>query len=507
MPQLGFFLCRYATQFFSTIFQELNIEVYKARYLALEKECHAAKQQAAGSLQESRSNEVPDIFRQFVRGISIPDLEKEGADFMKGNEVITCLLDHIGAITKTGSRFPFKGCIKKIGSCWDCSKLGHVDEVDLLFVIDKDQVEINLANSSFSVIWCGKHCTPLEMLETFADNLDDFLANNYPQAGFQYSGYAATQYSGVRISGPAVTVLYQKNDLEEVDTISVDVTIALPFSCFDCGRTLHSDSQHWVKGLSKGIPKSINESLDLHLVPNLAENVWQPTTAHIEAELLHELETGSPAKKSHLLVKALIQTVDTFSFMNSLYGSDDGQRTLAEVTDALVCHLRAWADQTQLTTNQDQLRGLLNKCMRYAHTFLSTRHKVKYKELTKPHITVNKAAAKHSLLARVGPDDLKYKEIKYKNVFRLMDNVFEELAGTKSSVPHCISQNFANICKFSFWQIMVDRYPTMVSSIQRQYRILYEELFTRVGSESYYKSPIISIYDTGLINKGHKKTL
>ncbi len=462
----------------------LNVDLYKTHYLALEQKCHAAKHQAVATVEEPSFSDIPDIFKQFVCGISIPDLEKEGADFTKGNKVITSLVDHISAITKTDSKFPFKGSIKKIGSCWDCSKLGHVDEVDLLFVIDKDQVEIRQANNSFRVTWCDKYYTPRQLLDFFADNLDDFLADNYPPADFQYSGYAATQYSGVRISGPALTVLYQQTtDMEAVGMISVDVTVALPLSFYDCGRPLHCASQSWIKGLSKEIPKPINENLNVHLVPNLAENVWQPTTANIEAEILHELETDSPAKKSHLLIKALIQTVDTFAFMNNLHISDDSQMEPRGITDTLVCCLDdgGWTEP-----NQDQMRKLLNKCMRYAHTFLSPKHIVKHKELTKLHVAVNKAAAKHSLLARVDPEDLKCKEIKYKNVFRLMDNVFKELAGTKSLVQNCISDCFSNICKFSFCQTMVDRYPEMAISIQTQYRILHKELFTEVCSECYY---------------------
>ncbi len=169
----------------------------------------------------------------FLRGLSIPEFENDTANYARENYMRDTLLEHIRNVTTQNQNFLFEGHVEKIGSSWDGSKLRQVDEVDLLYVLSQTQVEIVEMDNTFSVKWGDKVCKPRELVEDFADSLERVLSDSPPK-NLQHGGYAAPEFSGVRLCGPAVTVLYQSKGDEASEKhgkgthISVDITLAVP---------------------------------------------------------------------------------------------------------------------------------------------------------------------------------------------------------------------------------------------------------------------------------------
>ncbi len=185
------------------------------------------------------SDKTLQLFRSYVEGISLSDLEKERAVFSSGHRIRSSILNRIYNRTEMNDEFPFRGRIEKIGSCWDGSKVGQLDEVDKLFILDPTQVIIIHADTDFQtvcVIYNGNEYSVCQLIRSFAKALEKALEGDTP-VGMQHNGFAASDFGGVRISGPAVTVLYgtktQCGSIQKGTMVSVDTTLAVPFKKAD----------------------------------------------------------------------------------------------------------------------------------------------------------------------------------------------------------------------------------------------------------------------------------
>ncbi len=178
-------------------------------------------------------------FSAYAEGISIADLEEEITNFKDGNAVQNSILRFISQRTERNQTFPLSGHITRIGSSWDGTKVGHLDEVDILYVLNKGQVVIipgkhgEVDIETFRVEWQRSKYTASELSELFANELDQALRTEPPE-GMEHNGYAAPRYSGIRVSGPAVTVLFRTatdiGPMKKGSMVSLDITLALPYS-------------------------------------------------------------------------------------------------------------------------------------------------------------------------------------------------------------------------------------------------------------------------------------
>ncbi len=139
-------------------------------------------------------------FSEYAEGISIADLEEEMTNFKDGNAVQNSILHFISQTTERNQAFPLCGHITAIGSSWDGTKVGHLDEVDILYVLNKDQVVIipgeQVDAETFRVAWKGSEYTASEFSELFANELDQALhLHTEPPQGMEHNGYAAPRYS------------------------------------------------------------------------------------------------------------------------------------------------------------------------------------------------------------------------------------------------------------------------------------------------------------------------
>ncbi len=441
------------------------------------------------AIPDSAEDERVRSFTMFLRGLSLPELETERANYRAGNSVRDTLLKHICDVTTENGGFPFTGCVKNIGSSWDGSKLHKVDEVDLLFVLSRSQIEVEESDSTIIVSWCNKVYKPRNIVEHFADSLEKVLAASQPEK-LQHGGYAAPEFSGVRLCGPAVTVLYKARNEEngvKGDTVSVDITLAVPLSCLRCAGSLQSALKEWNKKKLSEVNEPFNCCLDLHAVPNTANDRWQLSSALFEAELLNILGSQSTVRKAYLLLKALLHRVDKKAVHENIFGINAIE--LKEGSTLLSDKLLANIHDKSLSRDQ------LNRCMRYGHTLLPKDKCVLHGELEKEHISINNAASKHILLAEADPCDFAQEHIllaeadpsdfakdqNSKQVFHLMKQVVAKLVMPDFFVNHALQHHLTDhnllspeICKFSFRKFVVCNCEDLAIKLQCCYRMVLE---------------------------------
>ncbi len=434
------------------------------------------------SISDNEQDETVNNFRMFLRDLSIPELEKDRANFAIGNSVRDMLLKHIRDLTTDNENFHFDGRVEKIGSSWDGSKLHQVDEIDLLFVLSKKQIEIIENDTTVNVKWCDKVYRPRDLVEEFADSLESVLSGAQPKH-LEHGGYTAPDFSGVRLSGPAVTVLYraQGRDANEKGTsISVDITLAVPLTYLECAGALDLEVEEWKKKKLQQVNELISCCLDLHAVPNTASDRWQISSALFESELLNQLESESTVRKAYLLLKALLQRIDKKVLEENIFGIKDME--MGERTRELCDKLLAKIDKRSLCRDQ------LNRCMRYGHTLLPKDKSVLHGELEKEHVSINKAASKHILLDKARPNDFEVKHLKSEQVFWLMKQVIKQLVTPEVFVNHALQQLLVDhnlhspeICKFSFRKFWVCKCEALAVKLQSCYRMALEHCLSKVS--------------------------
>ncbi len=436
-------------------------------------------------IPDSKEDKTVGNFRRYLRSISVPELEKEKANYLVGNSVRDMLLKHISDVTTGNKDFLFEGRVEKIGSSWDGSKLHQVDEVDLLFVLNKTQIQIKESDNRVSVMWHDKAYKPHELVEHFADSLEKVLSCTQP-GNLQHGGYAAPEFSGVRLCGPAVTVLYQSHGENKIEKgnkkcdISVDITLAVPLSCLECAEALGSALIEWKESKLKQVNNPISCSLDLHAVPNTVSDRWQLSSALFESELLNQLESESTVRKVYLLLKALLHRIDKQVSQENVLGINEVE--MREGSTELCNKLLGNIVQKSLC------RDRLNRCMRYGHTLLPKDKSVLHGELEKEYVSINKAASKHILLAEADPSDFKVKLLKSKKVFMLMKQVIKELVASEVFVNHVLQQHLTGhnlqspeICKFSFRKFMVRKWEDLATKLQCCYRLVLQDFMSNVS--------------------------
>ena len=451
---------------------------FEDSYFQLIRALHKEMNAASISLENSTlPEEKLAQFRAYAEGISVADLEEEITNFKDGNEVRHRILRFIRQRTEENETFPLGGYITRIGSSWDGTKVGHLDEVDTLYVLHKDQVAIipgehgGIDRESFRVEWKGKKYTANEISELFANKLDQALGTEPPE-GMEHNGYAAPRYSGIRLSGPAVTVLFRTATdiglMEKGSMVSLDITLALPFS------HLPSDEENTIDGINAWFTTYIIstndkpiDAVEPHVIPCRVKNVWKPTTAYVEANALHELERHCALKRAHILLKCLMKRVDRFNCEHRLFQDEADEDGVDHSTMTSV----------EMGLDADQV----NLCMRYGHIFLSSREREWYNELEKKNISINAAAAKQILFQRVTRQDCMPGCVDESRTLWLLKEVLTEIAKPETLfIDNYIHHSFPPICKFSLRETLLDKFNDLASNLLHQFSILSSSISTEV---------------------------
>ena len=425
---------------------------------------------------DALSEETLNLFRNYAEGISLPDLEKERTVFSSGHKIRSSILSHIYYRIEMNEEFPFRGSIKKIGSCWDGSKVGQLDEVDTLFVLDPNQVTISkYFLHNVRVSYSGNEYSTGQLNTMFADAVELALEGDPPE-GMEHNGFAAPEFSGVRLSGPAVTVLYrttaQCGPIQKGTMVSLDITLAIPFNKTEFDVIMEINSK-----IDRIISLTDNKPMDPprtpHLIPYAVTGTWKPTTAYIEANVLHELEGNIPLKRAHLLLKCLQRKVEQFTSVYNLFDVDPSQESKHNARHTrLATHL----SNLILHGNSSNAR----QCMKYGYVLLTPVEREQHNELQKKNIAINSAAIKHMILYKATTKDYKSQPANEQSTLALMKAVILELTRRDSNfVQHFFRWSFPAICKFSVRENLGDNFCKMAMKLRQ----LYEELHNTLAKE------------------------
>ena len=423
-------------------------------------------------ISSTLSKETIENFFLFAKGISRPDLEELRASYSEGHDTRTFLINHIRSKTQDNKKFPLPGCIEQIGSAFDGSKVGQLDEIDTLYVLANDKVTVTCDENSIDnihVAWEGVERSARQFSEYFADELEKAI-NESPPKGLQHNGYAAPRFSGTRVNGPAITVLFRtaakSGKIIQGTMISVDITLAVRFCHPQC-NAINSWAKTYIVETNKG--KAINIA-EPHLISCHVHGVWKLTTAFVEAGVLHDLNEESPVKRAHVLHKCLATKVDSF---NSAHGVLDVPENRNNIQRNLITLLSMPKDLQDINK--------LNQCMRYGHIWLSPSEKKYFNELQKKNISINAAAAKHLLIGEARPEDFAFQRRNESPALRMMGSVINEIGNeTSLNIKNCINSSFPEICKLSARETLADDICGLTKNILHQYKILHKAVFTNV---------------------------
>ena len=419
------------------------------------------------------------LFRTYAECITLSDLEKDRAVFSSGHKIRISLLSHISDRIEMNEEFPFSGRIEKIGSCWDGSKVGQLDEVDTLYVLDpshvtvaNDDTDMNNARVSYS----GKEYSVRQLNTMFADALEKALEGE-PPIGMEHNGFAAPEFSGVRISGPAVTVLYRTADqfgpIQKGTMVSLDITLAIPFKNND---VLTEIGQKIDAIISVTDCKPIDPPRTPHLIPYSVTGTWKTTTAYIEANVLHELEGHIPLKRAHLLLKCLQRKVEQFTSAYKLFEVDPPQETRYNSR-----HIELVRQLSDLVRHGNS--SITRQCMKFGYILMTPVERQHHNELDKKNISINNAATKHLLFHKATPEDYKPQLLNEHPTLELMKAVILEFAMQDSYfVQHFFHHRFPSICKFSAREILGDHIHQMVTKLRKLYYVLHNALSKQVSA-------------------------
>ncbi len=174
-----------------------------------------------------------DACRQWVRKLDIYDLEKEMANFSLYEELVDMFGQYTRQVAKElANHFAYEGIklrgrLSDIGSCHDGSKVGQMNEVDNLYVLESDIIiEKSNPKGLYRIfINCNKHeVVPRSIRDQFADVYGDIISRHSLPEWLGHSGYNSPCFSGLRYNGPAATSQFYVKINSENTLLTWDMT-------------------------------------------------------------------------------------------------------------------------------------------------------------------------------------------------------------------------------------------------------------------------------------------
>ncbi len=453
-------------------------------------------------------------FSRWARKVDIYRLGEGAADFAleKHEEIISAFGSYRHDVADKLSRlFRFYGVslpgqLRDIGSCWDGSKVGAVNEMDSLYVLQGDNFTVLETDKETGLyrVYLWKSSTRIEieprvLRDQFAQQLGELISEVELPHCLHHGGYNSARrfhpqhpisgsagisghstaadlklgllhsgYSGVRYNGPAVTSQFLSEDSTHLLTWDVTPAIVLP----------HSSQHHVREALRRSMRMIIVENpdkmfplSDIHLIPDVIENFWRLSTAQAEADTLRILSREAPMKTalsfSKVLAKWLNDWNDNIATVTTFPVDID-----SEITQVLA------APESEKT--QAEL-AILNQKMRFAHIWIPDSKRKEYHEDKKGTVAINNAAVKHILLKAACKRKGAFAAMENMEiVIKLMQDAFEALAnGETYSSEHAFLPGI-KIWHFSVSAILGQRKLGLARDVREQCCILLREAMTEV---------------------------
>ncbi len=427
-------------------------------------------------------------FSRWSRKVDIFTLGEGSADFALHEEIVKEFGDYRQNLTEKLSKLficdgvSLSGQLKDIGSCWDGSKVGGVNEMDSLYVLQGNHFLIQEQGRKrgcfhvFLKIDSSLHeIKPRTIRDQFTETYSQLVSEMKLPDCLEHGGYKVSKphlgnrksrYSGVRYNGPAATsqFLAKGNSL-----LTWDMTpaIVLPLDV-----TTKDALRQSMQAIIADNPDKMFPPCNVHLIPDVVDNVWRLSTAQMEADLLRVLSKEGPMKKSPSFCKVLSSWLKRWT---------DKMETADTSAMAIMTKLLKNIRDIQETDKISEPIEIFDKKMRFGHIWIPVEKKKACNEDTKSNISINNAAVKHILFKAA---------FKRKGAFgsegnmvlarELIKEVLETLGSEKVySSEHAFLPGI-RISHFSVSPTVAHRKQALARDICRQCRTLVQEAMTEV---------------------------
>ncbi len=428
---------------------------------------------------EDHQNRSRAAFHNWTLTVDVCALDKYRVDFGKDFNVVTSFEKYRGDVEARLKRFRFSGHLVQIGSCWDGSKVGRVNEMDCLYVIEDSQLDLKVMDKrgEYQLFFQGEELNPRHVNVQFADCLESIVNDIQLPPNIWHSGYAAPSFSGVRFNGPAVTSLFEyKADEGDSFQISLDLTIAFQV---DQTKAAVGDLcqlvQRWIAHIATENVTKQNATSQVHVVPNLVKEVWQLSTAYLEANILRDLPDNSSVKCTLHNCKVLIHKLENLKLEQRLLhlpSSTQGEKGKSRIMQDIMAY-RSLKEPTE----EDRLK--LNQRMHYEHIYLTSEERKQLGETSKSSISINSAAVKHIILDKAVGRPGSFSADRTVTPDETMRDVFKELSDTsRASVPHAFLTT--PISKFSLLPCLTIVKCEVVGRVRQECQHLLQNTMTEV---------------------------
>ena len=426
-----------------------------------------------------------DDFAKWARKIDILELDKEMANFALDENIVKAFGDYCLEVeTYLGNGFVcdginFKGRLKNIGSCHDGSKVGKMNEVDSLYVLEENNFHVEPTDKPrcyriFMYRNSEKYeIVPRKIREEFAEAYSRVVSQLDVPQPLKHGGFLAPCYSGLRYNGPAATSQFLTSDSS---LLTWDIT---PTFCLPRTHGVYGEVRKLVQPiLTENSDKLFGET-DIHLIPDAGANLWRLSTAQLETEILRELLSSiAPLKQALSYCKVLSSQLKKWNCEHLRCRAFQG-------TDLSLSILRELEKngESQPEYQWNAKSESLSKKLRYAHIWIPPEKRTCYSEDEKGYVSINTAAIKHILLAAAlkHPEVLSPKQ-NMELVINLMQRVFQELGSSSNfSSPHAFLSGLS-IPHLSILASQGDHKMELAMAVKGQCRMLRSMAMSKVST-------------------------
>ncbi len=445
-------------------------------------------------------------FSRWAKGIDIYTLDKGAADFStkQHEEIVKEFGDYRQKVAAKLSQelvfegVPLNGQLRDIGSCIDGSKIGSVNEMDSLYVMQENTFTIEHSDKrGLYHVYLRNGSTRSEIQPR---RIRDNLAGKYSELIFLlkmpdclvHGGYKRsceanqphtkeenarpqlenTDYSGVRYNGPAVTSQFLTKDNTLLTWDVTPVVVLRDASEIQAGVRKSESMQ----AIITDNPEKMFPPTDVHLFPDVTVNLWRLSTAQMEAEVLGRMSKIAPFKEAFSSGKVLTTQLKIWHKGSNRYGEPD-----VHIVDDLDKY-KAIKD----STGKKEAAKILNRKMRFAHIWIPADLKDLYYEDGKSDISINNAAVKHILLKAASRIKGAFAPVKNPVlVKKLLITAFQILGNDNSdSSEHAFLQGM-QISHFSVAPGMASQKLILTRDIRQQCRTLLQETMADVRNPRF----------------------
>ena len=434
-----------------------------------------------------------DEFEEWAQKVDIYSLGEGKADFYLDKDIVNKFGDYRCVVAEELAKcfkydgIGMRGQLNTIGSCYDGSKVGRMNEVDSLYVLDRENVLVEeTAKAGFYrvVLRHGdteREIVPRKIRNQFADAYCALVSKLPLPDCLEHGGIKSPHYSGLRYNGPAATSQFLTIEGEERKSLLTwDVT---PTFCLPKDHPIYREVRRLIEPIIQKISDRMFDKTDVHLFPDASKNLWRLSTAQLEADILRELPPNTPMKKALSFCKVLSSRLKKWNAKHLKILTKQEGRDPMHILQELDKYLEHPAALEQSGIDH------MNETMRYAHIWIPPGKRTLYNEDEKSYISINTAAVKHIILrAALAKPEAFTASGDMDMVVELMQQVFRALGNTAQySVPHALL-NGCNIPLFSVLGQAAEQKLAMAVCMKEQCGTLLSTAMTRVRNTDYIVS-------------------